>query len=596
MILYLCRYAPAEVLEAMGARTEYLEPDDADLSAAESALHPTICSFVKAAFEEIARRNPEGVLLTSCCDSSRRLYDVLKRRYPEKFIYIMELPVRTDAAAVNVYRAAIGDLIRAYEAFGGEPFNAAVLLEKMREKTSLANTQAAGPEAPRAIMPGTPPRLGLTGAKFSPSLLRAIEKTGAEIAFNLSCSGQEHRFEPFAADPTLAAATPTGPADTNGAAANPPDPDEIPRAYARGIFSKYPCMRMVADGERQAGLRRAIEETGADGLLYHTIKFCDNYAYEYAALKGRSPKDRPAVPLLRIETDYAAQSGGQIATRLEAFVEQLKGNTMDGAGNTENNAPDFYIMGLDSGSTSTNAVILGAQKQIIAAAVLPTGPKAANSAAEARALVLKRAGLKEKDIAETVVTGYGRASIPFADKVITEITCHGKGAGFLNKDVRTIIDIGGQDSKVIRIDGNGNIADFAMNDKCAAGTGRFLEMTARSLGAALEEMGAEALTSAEELTISSMCTVFAESEVISLVAENKQRNDILWALCRAIASRNEALLARAGARPPFMMTGGVARNKGVVKALEIVVKHPIQIPDDPEITGALGAALLSDRF
>lgn len=190
------------------------------------------------------------------------------------------------------------------------------------------------------------------------------------------------------------------------------------------------------------------------------------------------------------------------------------------------------------------------------------------SADAALADVLKKAGLTRDDISLIVSTGYGRVSIPFADKTVTEISCHGKGAHLLFPDVRTILDIGGQDSKAIRLNENGEVADFVMNDKCAAGTGRFLEMMARSLEISLDELGPVSLQSKEEIEISSMCSVFAESEVISLIAQNKEIADIAHGIHKAIAGKAMSLLKRVGLNPAYMMTGGVAKNPGVVAVLE----------------------------
>ena len=169
-----------------------------------------------------------------------------------------------------------------------------------------------------------------------------------------------------------------------------------------------------------------------------------------------------------------------------------------------------------------------------------------------------------------VATGYGRVAVPYAGKSITEITCHAKGAHYLNPNVRTVIDIGGQDIKAISIDENGAVKNFLMNDKCAAGTGRFLEMMARTLGLSLEEMSTRGLKWKNNVVISSMCTVFAESEVVSLVAQNKDVADIIHGLNVSVASKVGALAARLGKKNPgeYMMTGGVAKNPGIIKALE----------------------------
>ena len=178
-----------------------------------------------------------------------------------------------------------------------------------------------------------------------------------------------------------------------------------------------------------------------------------------------------------------------------------------------------------------------------------------------------------------------------ADENVTEISCHGRGAHYFNPDVRTILDIGGQDSKAIRLNENGEVVDFVMNDKCAAGTGRFLEMMARTLEMDISEMGPESLKWKEDIDISSMCSVFAESEVISLIALNKEKADIAHGLHKAIANKSYSLLKRVGLNETFMMTGGVAKNPGVVKAVEEKLGSKLFICKEPEIVGALGAAL-----
>ena len=248
-------------------------------------------------------------------------------------------------------------------------------------------------------------------------------------------------------------------------------------------------------------------------------------------------------------------------------------------------------MGIDSGSTSTNAVIMNEKKEIVAFSVVRTGAKSGESAAKALEDVLLKAGLKKEDLALIVSTGYGRVSISFADENVTEISCHGKGAHYFNPNIRTILDIGGQDSKAIHLNEEGEVKDFVMNDKCAAGTGRFLEMIARTLEIDIAELGAIALTSTQKIEITSMCSVFAESEVISLIANNKEKADIANGVCHAIAGKAYSLLRRVGLEPDFMMTGGVAKNPGVVRAVEEKIGAKLYICPEPEIVGATGAAL-----
>ena len=363
--------------------------------------------------------------------------------------------------------------------------------------------------------------------------------------------------------------------------------ENVFHGYVEGLLSQFPCMRMEAAANRDQLLGRYLDL--ADGIIYHTVQFCDNYSYEYAWLK-----EQLKTPLLLLETDYTRQSYGQILTRMEAFFEALQKNAQEKGGRKSMRKKEdgtMYVMGIDSGSTSTNAVIMDQDRNVRAFAVVRTGAKSGESAERILKEVLDQAGLKREEIAWIVSTGYGRVSIPFADETVTEISCHGKGAHYYNSKIRTILDIGGQDSKAIRLDDQGEVVDFVMNDKCAAGTGRFLEAIARTLELEIRELGPIALQSKEEIQITSMCTVFAESEVISLIANNKEKADIANGICNSIAAKAYSLLKRVGLEEEFMMTGGVAKNPGVVHAVEKKLKSRLYICPEPEIVGAVGAAL-----
>ena len=249
-------------------------------------------------------------------------------------------------------------------------------------------------------------------------------------------------------------------------------------------------------------------------------------------------------------------------------------------------------LGVDIGAVSAKAVLLR-DDVILAYEVLDTGSNIGRIADEVVKKVLEKARIDFNDLNGIVATGYGRISVPFADKKVTEITCHARGVHHLIPEVRTIIDIGGQDSKGIRIDESGNVIDFVMNDKCAAGTGRFLEVMAKALELKIGDLGSIALESKETCQISSVCTVFAESEVVSLRAEGKAREDIIAGIHKSIASRIGAMISQIGKEEIVVLTGGVAKNKGVVKTMENELKTSVSIPDNPQITGALGAAILA---
>jgi len=252
-----------------------------------------------------------------------------------------------------------------------------------------------------------------------------------------------------------------------------------------------------------------------------------------------------------------------------------------------------YWAGIDVGSLTTEAVIVDAERRIVGSSIVPTGARSTRAVEEAMDRALTLAATSEKEIASIVSTGYGRENVQGRRKNVTEITCHARGAHFLFPSTRFVLDVGGQDSKAIALDGGGRVTDFAMNDKCAAGTGRFLEVMARALEMELGDMGSLAAQSTKELTISSMCTVFAESEVVSLLSRGETVPDIVAGLSRAISERIRALAQRVGVRDEVTMTGGVAKNGAVVRALETVFGKSFHIPPEPQIVGALGAALIA---
>jgi predicted CoA-substrate-specific enzyme activase len=205
---------------------------------------------------------------------------------------------------------------------------------------------------------------------------------------------------------------------------------------------------------------------------------------------------------------------------------------------------------------------------------------------------LAKAKLPFEAVTYVVATGYGRINVPFADKQITEITCHARGVGYLLPEARTVIDIGGQDCKGIKLNDNGKVVDFVMNDKCAAGTGRFLEVTAEELGVKLEDMGRLCLEAENKVEISSTCTVFAAQEVVGKLSSGVPLLDIIAGLHEAIATRIYRMVKRVKIEREVVITGGGAKNIGLVKALEAKLGFPALVPDEPLLTGAIGAALL----
>lgn len=252
-----------------------------------------------------------------------------------------------------------------------------------------------------------------------------------------------------------------------------------------------------------------------------------------------------------------------------------------------------YVMSIDFGSTTAKTVILDLRGKVVASCVSHMGAVSGEGVTASIAGALGEAGLTQADIGRTVSTGYGRRMLDVADKTYPEITCHARGAVAMVPDARLVIDIGGQDSKVISVDANGPVAQFAMNDRCAAGTGKFLEVLARAMQIDLPDMGPMALEAKNTLKISSMCATFAETEVISLLAEGNTKPDVLGAVHAAIAARTLGLVGRVGKKGPVVMTGGVAKNAAAVHHIEAALGMKLHLPKDPQAAGALGAALLA---
>lgn len=542
---YVCKYTPVELLTALGADCRLLDTMTDDLSRAEEVTSPNLCGFGKTVLETVLAGDVRELVLVSCCDSIKSVWDILAATGKLDFLYLLDIGHCENACGRDHLAGQLLDLAQAYAEYKGTSFD----VDRFRA--------AFAPPAPQ---PG--PHLAVAGARMGGPLFRAVAAVLPLPVVNETCVNNR-----------------------SVAAADMPRTDDLTALmdwYAGVLLNQLPCMRM----QDNTGRRRLYEDPDLRGIIYHTVKFCDFYGFEYAEIKNHTN-----LPLVKIETDYTLQSSGQLLTRLEAFAEGL---TMAQAPERKHTTvTKGYFAGIDSGSTSTDVVILDQDKNIKAQVILPTGAGAAQGADRALAAALQEAGLARSDILEVVATGYGRTAIQAGDRSITEITCHARGAHFLNPQVRTVVDIGGQDSKVIRLNEDGSVKNFVMNDKCAAGTGRFLEMMARTLEMSLDQLSAAGLDWQEDITISSMCTVFAESEVVSLVARNKATPDIIHGLDKAVASKTASLARRVDGTAPYMMTGGVAQNKGVVKALEEKLGAPLIIDDKAQLCGALGAALFA---
>lgn len=539
MIAYTCKYAPLELLRVFD--DDHLINNNADqFEYAQSVMHPNMCSHIKAVLEDIHKNKYDRIFLINCCDSTRRLSDVLKR---ERLAYhkMLDLPVETGSCAAMRLKSDLLEVIQELEALYHKPFDKAAFLRCF-------------PDEPPSYPAG--PFVLLLGARSNTALVNIVQSCFDIPVIDATCTNNR----------TI----------TRGTMNTGDSIDELMEKYAFALLNQSPCMRMADVQSR----KKLLNHENCAGIIYHTIQFCDYYDYEYSQIKSIG------IPLLKIETDFTAQSSGQILTRIEGFAEALKRKKEHALAAGKSGK---YYAGIDSGSTSTELVILDENKNIIRTVMVRTGANAGAGAEKA----LAQSGIAKSDIRAVTATGYGRRNIAFADSSVTEITCHAKGAKHLFPQAEAIIDIGGQDSKVITLDADGNVSNFVMNDKCAAGTGRFLENMAKVLEIDMDTMANSGLKYKNDLTISSMCTVFAESEVVSLIAENHPIADIIHGLNKSVAQKTKALARSAAKSDKIVMTGGVANNRGVVTELEKQLNTRLLIPEKPEFCGALGAALIA---
>lgn len=601
VVCYGCKYAPIELLAGFGADARLIMAEPESFEVAERLAHGNLCGFGKSVLACGLDPNVHQMVLTTCCDVMRRAYDVLKAQGCLDFLWMVDLPHRTGAAERRLLQAQLRSLARAYARFSGRSFEVGRAL--------------AAIQVPPAPKPGS---VALVGAHAPRSLLDELDHGIGAPVVNHTCTGERILAQPPI---ELARAESAGcgrctTADIAGEGTNASTFDRFVEWYAGALLDQTPCMRMD-----EVGGRSGLVSGAHHGIVYHTMKFCDYYGFEYADVAGTT-----ATPILKLETDGTRQSAGQLRTRIEAFDETLRTDAAAAAGHNgqsfspapnpagEKDAPHApapttrkeapmgstpsdprYVLGVDSGSTSTDAVVMELDGTIVASVIGATGAKASRSAATVIQEVLDQAHLTRDDLAMSVATGYGRDAIPNMDVAITEITCHAAGAHYLAPQARTVIDIGGQDSKVIHLNEDGTVQNFVMNDKCAAGTGRFLEAMARTLQMPIEELSRQGLEWHHDVTISSMCTVFAESEVVSLIADDTPTPDIIHGLDVSIARKTAALARRVGGEPPYLMTGGVANNEGVVKALSEVLGAPVATHEDSQLCGAIGAAVLGIR-
>ena len=408
---YVCKYTPIELLEAFGGECQNLNEMPQGFDHADQIAHPNICGFGKALLEAVMSGKVKELVLVNCCDTIRSVYDILEDSGKLDFLYMIDV-LHCDAECSRERTAVqLKGLAKAYGEYKGTTFDE----EKFRQAF----------KKPEHIVK---PHISVLGARMGNELFDMVQKSMPYPVENDTCVNNRSVGE-----------------------TEPPKElefDELMVWYAKELLGQIPCMRMMDP----TGRKKLYNDPSVAGIIYHTVKFCDFYSFEYAEIKNHTD-----VPLLKIESDYTFQSSGQLLTRLEAFAESIQPETLeqtlDGDTKGERKMGKGYFAGIDSGSTSTDVVILNKDHEIVTSIILPTGAGAAIGADRALAEALKEAGLQREDIDALVTTGYGRTAIKNGDKSITEITCHALGAVhlFQHPDL-TVIDIGGQDTKIIQIE------------------------------------------------------------------------------------------------------------------------------------------------
>ncbi|MBR2527887.1 MAG: 2-hydroxyacyl-CoA dehydratase [Blautia sp.] len=592
MTTYICKYSPVELLQAFGWEAVMPNEEVGDFAEADAWIHSSVCSHAKQLLSLLACPREDGadqgespsqacgigckgrqcVVLTNCCDSIRRVFDTLRPEMEKRntAFVMLDLPHNNSESSAEWYARQLMKLLDSFRPLWDRDrflFLWHRTVQRWMEYKERKNGFA---------------QLAILGARVGDQLKEKLESGFSMPMVDLTCGGcRTLSFFPEDAQ-TLTE-------------------EELLLEYARALLGQLPCTRMEDTGPRDA-LLSELESQGLKGIIYHTVRFCDYYSFEYTQIVNRLK-----VPVLKLESDYTIPGRGQLSTRLGAFAESLSDRNTSLTGQEKgrdtggNMSGCLYYIGIDSGSTTTNAAAVDGQGNILASRTVRTGARAADAAQGCLEEICDRIEEKtgkrpEASQFRVMATGYGRSYLPFANGQKTEISCHALGARSLYARVRTVIDIGGQDSKVICLDENGHVSNFVMNDKCAAGTGRFLEMMAHTLQMDMDQLGSYGHKWNKDLTISSVCTVFAESEVVSLIAENHALDDIIHALNKAVATKTASMVRRAGGEAPFMMTGGVARNKGLVKELERCLGEPLYIDDMPDMAGAIGAALFAKEL
>ena len=560
MIHYVCKYTPVELLNAFGEECAVLEEMPENFEMSDQIAHANLCGFGKSVIQAVLEGKVKQLVLVNCCDSARRVYDIVESTGKCKFLYMLDLPHEDNECEKVKYAQAIMRLKKAYEKFSGKTFDKEAFLNSFTENETEMK-----------------PYIGLMGVRVTGILEKMIRDNIQMDVDNLTCTGGRQ----LAVVPEQMRQM---------------DEEKMFLAYADALLCQIPCFRMNNNTRRN----QLYLDPNLKGIIYHTIKFCDYYGFEYASIKKNIK-----VPLLKIETDFTSQSAGQLLTRIQAFAETIEGSEdMDpGKGISEEarkkmESGIYYVAGIDSGSTSTDVVILDQDGKIKSTMIIPTGGGAMMSAEKSLDLAVEKAGIKEEEIVRIVTTGYGRAYIESGDDSITEITCHAKGAHYLNPNVRTVIDIGGQDIKCFKIH-NGAIDNIFLNEACSSGCGSFLQTFANALGYEIADFAKLGLFAKRPVDLGSRCTVFMNSSVKQAQKDGATIEDISAGLSLSVVKNALYKVIRASSPDELgkrvVVQGGTFLNDAVLRAFEQEMGVEVVRPNIAGLMGAYGAALYAKK-
>lgn len=548
-----CSLIPTELLTASGAELDYLSGEDLFKGLdrhSQCVFHDNLCPYVKAVYDNLLEslNKYDLIIIPSGCDGLKKMYNALKTKSPAKPIFLLDIPRMCNEAAVE---------------FLAEEFRK---LAKVISNSQPLSKASADVSNGFKLFQTAANKIGFIGSNVPDKfIIETLTKNGFEIVYLNHCIEKskptEEGLHALHTDSTL-------------------------KEYARYKLENNRCPRNI-NAKYITELTDKVRNNEFAGLIINTFKFCDFQPFDYIQLTKLIDKD---FPTLLLEHEGFVKNEGQIMTRIEAFLEKLKKNKPKAK--TSGNGIEYFV-GIDSGSHATKLVCVDKNAQILFHQVIPTGVSVKESSKKAFEHLQKKLNCKNRNQFYITATGYGRNQIQDADHVMTEITCHAIGAFKKFQKPATVIDIGGQDSKVIKIGEEAKVLRFSMNDKCAAGTGRFLEVIAERLGLTLAEFSKLAGETNGTVPISNMCTVFAESEVISLIAAGHPREHIAKGIHQAIAERTVSLVKRTEGEPPYYMTGGVAKNKALVKELSKALGKDVVTADEPQLNGAHGAAIIS---